>query len=98
MIRTLLTAALLTAAPMANAVTIVIVRPVIVIVRPSVTVAPVSRPSVTTPAAHVPESPVTRVVTPPVTPVVVPLPAYTPPRSTDSCASERRMRGDCYTM
>lgn len=98
MILTLLTAALLTAAPMANAVTIVIVRPVIVIVRPAVTVAPVSRPSVTTPAPHASESPVTRAVTPSVTPPVVPLPAYTLPRSSDTCASERKMRGDCYTM
>lgn len=98
MIRTLLTAALLTAAPMANAITIVIVRPVIVTVRVPVTVAPVSRPSVTTQAPHASESPVTRVVTPAVTPAVVPLPAYTPPRSTDSCASERKAHGDCYTM
>lgn len=98
MIRPLLIAALMAAAPTASAVTIVI-RPVIVIVRPSVTVAPVAHPTVTPPAQHKSEpDPVTRVVTPAVTPAPLTLPTYTLPIAGDGCGNERQMRGDCYTM
>lgn len=93
---TLLIAALLAIAPMANAVTVVVARPAIVVARP-VTVAPVSRPSVTTP--HVSEpTPVTRAVTPTVTHAPMFIPAHIPARADDSCANERKMRGDCDAM
>ena len=96
MIRTLLTAALLAIAPMANAVTVIVARPAVVVARP-VTVAPVSRPTVTAP--HVSEpAPVTRAVTSAVTPIPVFIPAHIPARADDSCANERKMRGDCDAM
>lgn len=91
---TLLIAALMAIAPMANAVTVIVARPAIVVARP-VTVAPVSRPSVTAP--HVSE-PVTRAVTPAVTPAPVFIPTYVPARTDDSCANERKLRGDCDAM
>lgn len=98
MIRPLLTTALLATAPVANALTIVIVRPVIIVVHPA-TAAPVSLPAVTAPETHISEpAPVTRVVTPAVTPTPLTLPTYTLPNAGDGCANKRQMRGDCYTM
>lgn len=97
MIRILLTAALLATAPMASAVTVIVARPAIVVARP-VTVAPVSRPTVTAPAPHVSEpAPVTRAVPPAVTPAPF-IPMHIPARSDDSCANERKLRGDCDAM
>jgi hypothetical protein len=96
MIRILLTAALLAVAPMASAVAIIVARPAVIVARP-VTVAPVSRPTVTTPHVSGP-APVTRAVTPAVTPVPLFIPAHTTIRADDSCANERKLRGDCYTM
>lgn len=95
MIRILLTAALLATAPMASAVTVIVARPAIMVARP-VTVAPVSRPTVTAPHASEP-APVTRAVTPPVTAPLF-IPTHAPSSTAGTCANERKQRGDCDAM